>query len=174
MPTNVPPLNEDANRGGRDPDDARADGRAPRRTRCCAACHRIMDPIGSALENFDAVGAWRTRDGDSVTGRDADRRHGPAARRHQGRRRRHAAPGAAAPARDLRRHGDREADDLRARPRPAAATTCRRSARSCATRRQTNYRFSSHRPGHRQQHAVPETRDSRREPVGPNCDRGSR
>jgi hypothetical protein len=29
----------------------------------CAACHKVMDPIGFALENFDAVGAWRTRDG---------------------------------------------------------------------------------------------------------------
>jgi hypothetical protein len=26
----------------------------------CAACHRAMDPIGFALENFDAVGRWRT------------------------------------------------------------------------------------------------------------------
>jgi len=26
----------------------------------CAACHKLMDPIGFALENFDAVGAWRT------------------------------------------------------------------------------------------------------------------
>jgi hypothetical protein len=26
-----------------------------------------MDPIGLSLENFDAVGAWRGRDGDSVT-----------------------------------------------------------------------------------------------------------
>jgi hypothetical protein len=34
-----------------------------RRSPTCAACHRIMDPIGLALENFDAVGAWRTRDG---------------------------------------------------------------------------------------------------------------
>jgi hypothetical protein len=25
----------------------------------CAACHRIMDPIGLALENFDLVGRWR-------------------------------------------------------------------------------------------------------------------
>jgi hypothetical protein len=25
----------------------------------CAPCHRLMDPIGFALENFDAVGAWR-------------------------------------------------------------------------------------------------------------------
>ena len=29
----------------------------------CASCHRIMDPIGFALENYDGVGAWRTRDG---------------------------------------------------------------------------------------------------------------
>jgi hypothetical protein len=28
----------------------------------CASCHRVMDPIGFALENFDVVGAWRTRD----------------------------------------------------------------------------------------------------------------
>ena len=28
----------------------------------CASCHRLMDPLGSALENFDAVGAWRTTD----------------------------------------------------------------------------------------------------------------
>ena len=26
----------------------------------CASCHKIMDPLGFALENFDAVGAWRT------------------------------------------------------------------------------------------------------------------
>ncbi len=29
----------------------------------CAACHDMMDPLGFALENFDAVGRWRTRDG---------------------------------------------------------------------------------------------------------------
>ena len=28
----------------------------------CASCHKVMDPIGFALENFDAVGAWRTQD----------------------------------------------------------------------------------------------------------------
>jgi hypothetical protein len=28
----------------------------------CKSCHKMMDPIGLALENFDAVGAWRTRD----------------------------------------------------------------------------------------------------------------
>jgi hypothetical protein len=29
----------------------------------CAACHRLMDPLGFGLENFDAIGGWRTEDG---------------------------------------------------------------------------------------------------------------
>lgn len=29
----------------------------------CASCHKLMDPLGFALENFDAVGQWRTQDG---------------------------------------------------------------------------------------------------------------
>ena len=29
----------------------------------CAACHNIIDPIGFSLESFDAVGAWRAKDG---------------------------------------------------------------------------------------------------------------
>ena len=29
----------------------------------CAACHRRMDPIGLALENFNAIGAWRDSEG---------------------------------------------------------------------------------------------------------------
>jgi len=28
----------------------------------CSSCHAVMDPLGFALENFDAVGAWRTQD----------------------------------------------------------------------------------------------------------------
>jgi hypothetical protein len=32
----------------------------------CASCHRIMDPIGLALENFDHTGKWRTRDGSAL------------------------------------------------------------------------------------------------------------
>jgi hypothetical protein len=30
----------------------------------CAACHQRMDPLGFALENYDAVGRWRISDGD--------------------------------------------------------------------------------------------------------------
>jgi hypothetical protein len=29
----------------------------------CAACHNLMDPVGFALENYDAVGRWRELDG---------------------------------------------------------------------------------------------------------------
>lgn len=31
----------------------------------CAACHRLMDPLGFGLENFDAIGKWRDKDHDS-------------------------------------------------------------------------------------------------------------
>jgi len=34
-----------------------------RTTEPCKSCHKIMDPIGFSLENFDAVGKWRTEDG---------------------------------------------------------------------------------------------------------------
>ncbi|HEY0714473.1 MAG TPA: DUF1592 domain-containing protein [Polyangia bacterium] len=33
-----------------------------RRNPTCAACHNLMDPIGLALENYDATGAWRDTD----------------------------------------------------------------------------------------------------------------
>ena len=32
----------------------------------CAGCHQVMDPIGFALENFDLVGAWRTKDANGL------------------------------------------------------------------------------------------------------------
>ncbi len=28
----------------------------------CASCHKIMDPIGLSMENFDAIGTWRTEE----------------------------------------------------------------------------------------------------------------
>ena len=36
-----------------------------RKNEPCASCHKIMDPIGFSMENFDAVGHWRTMDGDN-------------------------------------------------------------------------------------------------------------
>ncbi|HXI90667.1 MAG TPA: DUF1592 domain-containing protein, partial [Blastocatellia bacterium] len=36
---------------------------AHRQNATCASCHARMDPLGFGLENFDAIGAWRTQDG---------------------------------------------------------------------------------------------------------------
>ena len=35
-----------------------------RKNPACASCHQRMDPLGFALENYNAIGEWRTRDGD--------------------------------------------------------------------------------------------------------------
>jgi hypothetical protein len=37
-----------------------------RKNPICANCHRLFDPIGLAMENFDAVGKWRTREGGAL------------------------------------------------------------------------------------------------------------
>jgi hypothetical protein len=62
-PPNVPPLKESATdvHGGRKP-TMREQMEMHRANEPCASCHKIMDPIGFALENFDAVGTWRTTD----------------------------------------------------------------------------------------------------------------
>jgi hypothetical protein len=52
----------------------------------CASCHKIMDPIGFALDNFDADGKWRVNQGGdggvpidaSVTLYDGQKVNGPA------------------------------------------------------------------------------------------------
>src|SRR5262249_11682665 len=36
-----------------------------RKNPACAGCHSQMDPLGFALENFDAIGHWRTSEGGS-------------------------------------------------------------------------------------------------------------
>jgi hypothetical protein len=41
------------------PDTLRERMEAHRALPSCAGCHRRMDPLGFALENFDAIGAWR-------------------------------------------------------------------------------------------------------------------
>jgi hypothetical protein len=38
----------------------------------CASCHRMIDPLGLALENFDVIGAWRIKDGDGVVDSSGD------------------------------------------------------------------------------------------------------
>ncbi len=62
-PPDVPPLKERAE--GEKPRTMREQMVEHRANPACATCHKVMDPIGFALENFDAVGAWRSRDADS-------------------------------------------------------------------------------------------------------------
>jgi hypothetical protein len=33
-----------------------------RKNPACTSCHRVIDPLGVALENFDVTGAWRIKD----------------------------------------------------------------------------------------------------------------
>ena len=56
-PPDVPPLKE--NQEGQAPRTMREQMAEHRANPVCATCHKAMDPIGFALENFDAVGAWR-------------------------------------------------------------------------------------------------------------------
>jgi hypothetical protein len=56
-PANVPPMPEP------DGDSGRARLERHRRSPVCAGCHQQMDPLGFALENFDATGQWRETDG---------------------------------------------------------------------------------------------------------------
>lgn len=59
-PPNVPPLKENANATAAT--SVRERMEEHRSNPACAGCHKIMDPIGLALENFDGVGQWRTAD----------------------------------------------------------------------------------------------------------------
>ena len=56
-PPDVPALQE--NTGGR-PRSIRQQMEAHRKNPSCAVCHVRMDPLGFSLENFDALGKWRT------------------------------------------------------------------------------------------------------------------
>jgi hypothetical protein len=57
-PANVPPLDETPGRARSMRDRMEEHRRNP----ACAGCHKLMDPIGLSLENFDGIGRWRTAD----------------------------------------------------------------------------------------------------------------
>ena len=59
-PPVVPPLKENSER--EQPQTMREQMEEHRANPACASCHKLMDPLGFALENFDGVGAWRTSD----------------------------------------------------------------------------------------------------------------
>jgi hypothetical protein len=58
-PPNVPSLKVDNEKSGK-PLSMREAMELHRRNPVCATCHARMDPIGFAMDNFDAVGRWRT------------------------------------------------------------------------------------------------------------------
>jgi hypothetical protein len=65
-PAGVPPLKE--NTGDAKALTVRERMEKHRENPTCAACHKVLDPLGFALDNFDAIGAWRTlgEDGTSI------------------------------------------------------------------------------------------------------------
>jgi hypothetical protein len=64
-PANVPAFPE--NQEGAPPRTVRERLEHHRVNPTCKGCHGVMDPLGLALENFDAIGAWRTKDRETAT-----------------------------------------------------------------------------------------------------------
>jgi hypothetical protein len=58
-PADVPPLKPNPTAGAQTMRQRMEEHRA---NPACASCHKMMDPIGFALENFDGTGKWRTKD----------------------------------------------------------------------------------------------------------------
>lgn len=61
-PPGVPDLEESAKNFGNHQPTLRELLAAHRESALCASCHARMDPLGLALENFDALGTWRTQE----------------------------------------------------------------------------------------------------------------
>jgi len=62
-PPNVPALRE---KSDSQPSSTRERLAMHRENPACAACHDLMDPVGFALENYDALGRWRDWEGDAT------------------------------------------------------------------------------------------------------------
>src|SRR5436309_14128288 len=62
-PPDVPALNET---GALTAASLRQQMEKHRTNAICASCHARMDPLGFGLENFDAIGRWREREGDAI------------------------------------------------------------------------------------------------------------
>jgi hypothetical protein len=59
-PPDIPQLKEKVE--GEKPRTMREQMAEHRTNPVCATCHKVMDPIGLSMENFDVVGAWRSDD----------------------------------------------------------------------------------------------------------------
>ncbi len=86
-PPNVPTLEESNKDAAAAPKTVRQQLELHRKNPACASCHRIIDPAGFALENFDSVGKWRNTGPDGApldvagTLADGSKVNGPAALR---------------------------------------------------------------------------------------------
>jgi len=70
-PADVPPLKPRASDPNAKEPNMRKKMEDHRVRTDCIQCHRLMDPIGFALENFDAIGLWRSQDeGDAINAKD--------------------------------------------------------------------------------------------------------
>jgi mono/diheme cytochrome c family protein len=65
-PPNVPTLDESNKEAAAVPKTVRAQLELHRKNQPCAGCHRVIDPPGFALENFDSIGQWRDKDPDGA------------------------------------------------------------------------------------------------------------
>jgi len=70
-PANVPNLAKLSDKVLTTRDRLRAHQELPQ----CASCHRKIDPIGFGLENFDAVGLWRTENSYETPGKEGERKN---------------------------------------------------------------------------------------------------
>ncbi len=64
-PANVPPLKE-AKKDEKEELSLKERMARHRSDPACASCHVLMDPLGFGLENYDAIGGWRSADGDAT------------------------------------------------------------------------------------------------------------
>ena len=151
-PPNVPPVKPR-------PEDAAGNKKVPtmrqqmeehRANPVCASCHKIFEPIGLSLENFDAVGMWRTEDEGS-----ADRFVRHSRRRHDDNRRGQFARPAGALFGSVRAGGDREDADVRAGPRSRVSRYAAGSIH-CARRGCEQLSVLVVGDGHREERAVPD------------------
>jgi hypothetical protein len=61
-PPDIPPLEEAAAKSGGKPLTLRETLQLHRGEALCSSCHNRMDPLGLALENFNALGRWRDKE----------------------------------------------------------------------------------------------------------------
>ena len=64
-PPNVPALDETKSSSNGKLLTTRERMEEHRKNPACTSCHRVIDPLGLALENFDATGAWRIKDNEA-------------------------------------------------------------------------------------------------------------